>query len=214
MKPIVIFDMDGTLFKTHLILEPALDQTFSWLRDKGLWEGETPIDTYREIMGVPLPVVWQTLCPEHSAQQHEASNQHFQQALIDMIKSGRGELYEEAIETLDELSILYDLHIASNGNLPYLEAIVTTYQLDRFLSTTNSIDRIATGNKSELVASVLHAAGASSGYVVGDRLSDIRAAQDNGLTSIGVRFDFAQEEELAQADHVVESFSELYTLLL
>ena len=214
MKPIVIFDMDGTLFKTHLILEPALDETFAWLRTKGLWKGATPIDTYREIMGVPLPVVWQTLCPEHSAQQHEASNQHFQQALIDMIVTGRGALYEEAIETLGELSILYDLHIASNGNLPYLEAIVSTYQLDRFLSTTNSIDRIASGNKSELVASVVHAAGSSSGYVVGDRLSDIRAAQDNGLTSIGVRFDFAQEEELAQADHVVESFSELYTLLL
>jgi len=43
---------------------------------------------------------------------------------------------------------------------------------------------------------------------------NIRAAQDNGLTSIGVRFDFAQEKELAQADHVVESFSELHTLLL
>ena len=36
------------------------------------------------------------------------------------------------------------------------------------------------------------------GYVVGDRSSDITAAKDNELISVGVNFDFAQEEELKQ----------------
>ena len=51
MNKAFIFDMDGTLFQTNLILEPALDATFDVLRTNGLWQGETPIEKYREIMG-------------------------------------------------------------------------------------------------------------------------------------------------------------------
>lgn len=43
MTKAFIFDMDGTLFQTNLILEPALDATFDVLRTKGLWQGETPL---------------------------------------------------------------------------------------------------------------------------------------------------------------------------
>ena len=45
--------------------------------------------------------------------------------------------------------------------------------------------------------------------VVGDRLSDINAAKDNGLIAIGCNFDFAQEDELAQADIVIDDLLEL-----
>lgn len=49
--------------------------------------------------------------------------------------------------------------------------------------------------------------------VVGDRLSDINAAKDNGLIAIGCNFDFAQEDELAQADIVIEDLLELKGIL-
>lgn len=48
MNKAFIFDMDGTLFQTNLILEPALDATFDVLRTNGLWQGETPIEKYRD----------------------------------------------------------------------------------------------------------------------------------------------------------------------
>ena len=38
MNKAFIFDMDGTLFQTNLILEPALDATFDVLRTNGLWQ--------------------------------------------------------------------------------------------------------------------------------------------------------------------------------
>ncbi len=62
----IIFDMDGTLFQTDEILELSLDEAFSRLRSLNKWDKETPIDKYREIMGVPLPKVWETLLPNHS----------------------------------------------------------------------------------------------------------------------------------------------------
>nr|WP_254856025.1 HAD hydrolase-like protein [Bacillus anthracis] len=49
--------------------------------------------------------------------------------------------------------------------------------------------------------------------VVGDRLSDINAAKDNGLIAIGCNFDFAQEDELAQADIVIDDLLELKEIL-
>lgn len=214
MTTAIIFDMDGTLFQTDLILEPALEATFNKLRQKNLWHEDTPIDKYREIMGVPLPVVWETLCPEHTVEVRNHSNLIFHKELIHQIKLGKGALYEGVEDTLAFLSQKYPLYIASNGQTPYLQAIVEKYQLHRFINNVYSIDLIPFGNKSELVQFVKNENEIEHGYVVGDRSSDIKAALDNDLTSIGVRFDFAQEEELKQANYVINQFNELLNRVL
>lgn len=206
MDTAIIFDMDGTLFQTNLILEPALEATFEKLRNKGLWSGETPIDTYREIMGVPLPVVWETLCPDHSDAVREESNQLFQKALIEQIKNDRGALYDGVEFTLAELAKEFSMYIASNGQTAYLEAIMEHYHLSRWIKDTYSIDLVESGDKSQLVSLVMKKNGIRQGYVVGDRSSDIKAASDNNLLSIGVRFDFSQEDELIHADYIVDNF--------
>lgn len=213
MKSAIIFDMDGTLFQTNLILEPALEATFDVLRGQRLWEGDTPIDKYQEIMGATLPEVWQTLCPNHSEEIRERSNALFHEQLIQLIKGQKGALYQQAEETLEQLSSKYRLYIASNGQMEYLKAIVEVYNLNRFIENTYSIERIESRNKSELVHLVKTENDIKSGFVVGDRASDIRAAKDNDLTSIGVRFDFSQESELNKADYVVDSLSELSSIV-
>lgn len=214
MNKAFIFDMDGTLFQTNLILEPALDATFDVLRSKGLWQGETPIEKYREIMGVPLPVVWETLCPMHSIEIREESNVLFHEKLIEQIRSRKGALYPHAEQVLAALSENYPIYIASNGQVDYLQAIVETYQLGRFIKGTYSIQSIASGHKSDLVKKVIIENGVQDGAVVGDRSSDIQAAHDNQLLSIGVRFDFAQDNELAKADIVIEDLAALLNITL
>ncbi|MGM9949736.1 MAG: HAD-IA family hydrolase, partial [Lysinibacillus sp.] len=213
MKTAIIFDMDGTLFQTNLILEPALEATFDVLREEKLWEGAAPIDKYREIMGATLPEVWRTLCPNHPEETRERSNALFHEHLIQLIKGDKGALYEQVEQTLEQLSSKYPLYIASNGQVEYLKAIVEVYRLERFIENTYSIELIDSRNKSELVQLVKAENDITGGFVVGDRASDIRAAKDNGLTSIGVRFDFSQESELKQADYVVESFAELLAIV-
>lgn len=214
MTKAIIFDMDGTLFQTNLILEPALAATFDVLRDKGLWQGDTPIEKYREIMGVPLPVVWETLCPMHSLAIREESNALFHTKLIEQIRNGKGALYPNAEKTLTALTEHYKLYIASNGQKEYLQAIVETYQLERFIKDTYSIQSISSGHKSDLVRKVIVENAIQQGAVVGDRSSDIQAAHDNQLLSIGVRFDFAQEAELQRADIVIDDLKDLLQVLL
>lgn len=213
MKSAVIFDMDGTLFQTNLILEPALEATFEVLRSQNLWTGDTPIGQYRDIMGATLPEVWQALCPNHSEEVRKKRNALFHKQLIQLIKSGKGALYDQVEETLAQLHGKYHLYIASNGQVEYLKAIVEKYNLERFIEKTYSIERIDSGNKSELVQLVKTENEIKRGFVVGDRASDIKAAKDSGLISIGVRFDFSQENELKHAHYVIESLPEIMSIV-
>ncbi|WP_262175939.1 HAD hydrolase-like protein [Saccharococcus sp. Marseille-Q5394] len=209
-----IFDMDGTLFQTDRILELALNETFEHLRSMDNWNGATPIEKYREIMGVPLPVVWETLMPTHSKEDRELTDGYFLKRLLENIRDGNGALYPGVKELFSYLKKnQFSIYIASNGLIGYLEAIVSYYRLDRWVTETFSIEQIDSMNKSHLVRSIVQKYGITNGAVVGDRLSDINAAKDNGLLAIGCNFDFAKEDELAQADVVIDDLLELKKIL-
>jgi phosphoglycolate phosphatase-like HAD superfamily hydrolase len=214
MSQSLIFDMDGTLFQTDKILELSLEDTFNHLRSLDKWETVTPIDKYREIMGVPLPTVWETLLPNHSVEEREQTDAYFLEKLIGNIKSGKGALYPNVKEVFSYLKEKdCSIYIASNGLTEYLKAVVSYYGLDKWVTETFSIQQIKTLNKSDLVQSIIKKYCITNGAVVGDRLSDINAAKDNGLVSIGCNFDFAREDELSQADMVIDNLKELKTIL-
>ncbi|WP_391201617.1 HAD hydrolase-like protein [Psychrobacillus sp. L4] len=206
----LIFDMDGTLFQTDKILEISLENTFNYLRKSKLWDKETPIEKYREIMGVPLPVVWENLLPNHSMEVRELANEFFHEQLIANIKEGTGALYPHLEEVFSYLkSNNYSIYIASNGQIEYLKAIVDYYYLDQWVTETFSIQEVQTDDKADLVSTILKKYDIREGAVIGDRLSDINAAKKNGLTAIGCRFDFAQEAELSLADLVIDDLQDL-----
>ncbi|UOQ92156.1 HAD hydrolase-like protein [Halobacillus shinanisalinarum] len=209
-----IFDMDGTLFQTNKILELSLQDAFDRLRSMDLWKEETPIQQYREIMGVPLPEVWETLLPDHSNKVREITNDHFHKCLIANIKGGSGELYpnvEKVLRYLKENN--YPIFIASNGLTEYLNTIVDYYQLNNWIVETFSIQNIASQDKADLVGEIVKKYDIDQAAVVGDRLSDFRAAKTNGMLSIGCTFDFAKEEELQQANLTIDNLSELIDIL-
>ena len=214
MSTSIIFDMDGTLFQTDKILELSLDDTFNHLRSLKRWNEATPIDQYREIMGVPLPKVWETLLPHHSIIEREQTDAYFLERLIENIKEGKGALYPHVKETFSYLKDQhFSIYIASNGLTDYLQAIVSYYNLESWVTETFSIQQVDSLHKSELVRSIKEKYAITCGAVVGDRLSDITAAKDNNLVSIGCNFDFAKEDELSQADIVIDDLLELQTIL-
>lgn len=214
MSKSIIFDMDGTLFQTDRILELSLEDTFNYLRALNKWDGETPIDKYREIMGVPLPEVWETLLPDHSIEVREQTDVYFLEKLIENINNGKGALYPNVIEVFSYLKKSnWSIFVASNGLKEYLKAIVSYYHLDNWVTETFSIQQIKSLNKSDLVQDIVKKYDISNAAVVGDRLSDIKAAKDNGLVAIGCNFDFAQQDELAKADFVIDDLIELKEVL-
>lgn len=210
----VIFDMDGTLFQTDTVLEGALNETFEYLKSIQLWSGEIPLALFREIMGAPLPKIWSTLMPNHSDSDRELTNTYFFNQIVSLINSGKGALYPHVEEIFSYLKDQQcSIFIASNGLVEYLQAIVSHYGLDRWITETFSIEQIDSLDKSDLVKVLVEKHQVVKGVVVGDRISDIQAAKKNGLMSIGCRFDFANEAELAMADVVIDNLAELQELI-
>lgn len=97
--------------------------------------------------------------------------------------------------------------------MKYLQAIERYYELDNWITETFSIQQIETQNKADLVQLIVNKYSIEKGAVIGDRLSDINAAKSNGLVAIGCNFDFAQEDELSQADIKINNLLELKTVL-
>lgn len=210
----IIFDMDGTLFQTGKILEQSLEEAFAVLRERGEWQGAAPIDEYRNIMGVPLPAVWEALLPGKSEETKREMDAYFLERLIVNISEGKGELYPDVKGVLAELVAEgYRVFIASNGLVRYLAAIVEYYGLNEWVTETFSIEQASTSDKGELVRIIKEKYGVTEGAVVGDRLSDIRAAKANDLFAVGCRFDFAQEQELKEADAVIDNLADLREVL-
>ncbi|AZU60990.1 HAD hydrolase-like protein [Neobacillus mesonae] len=214
MLPSIIFDMDGTLFQTNKILELSLEDTFNRLRENGFWGQATPIEQYRMIMGVPLRKVWETLLPDHSNEIREQANEFFHERLIGNIKHGNGALYPNAEEVLGNLKAMdCSIFIASNGLIEYLSAIVDFYGLNKWVTETFSIQQINSLDKADLIGMIIKKYNLNNAAVVGDRISDIKAAKQNGLIAIGCNFDFAQEDELSHADIVIGDLIELKTIV-
>ncbi|MEZ0481652.1 HAD family hydrolase [Planococcus sp. SSTMD024] len=210
----IIFDMDGTLFQTGTILEQSLEEAFAVLRERGDWQGAAPIEAYRNIMGVPLPAVWEALLPGKSDETKREMDAYFLERLIANITEGKGVLYPDVTTVFAKLSAEgYRIFIASNGLVRYLAAIVEHFGLDEWVTETFSIEQVDTPDKGELVRMIKEKYGVTEGAVVGDRLSDIRAAKANGLLAVGCRFDFAQEQELKEADLVIDGLMELTAVL-
>ncbi|MRG87174.1 HAD hydrolase-like protein [Salinibacillus xinjiangensis] len=214
MNQTYIFDMDGTLFQTDKILEISLKDTFHYLKSLGKWDSVTPIEKYREIMGVPLPKVWEALLPQHQNEDRELANDYFLNRLIENIREGKGALYPHVREIFRYLrENNCSIYIASNGLIDYLNAIVDYYELDTWVTETFSIEQIQSLDKVDLVQLIVEKYRVREAVVVGDRLSDIKAAKQNGLTAVGCNFDFAREEELVEADIVIDDLRELKGIL-
>lgn len=89
----------------------------------------------------------------------------------------------------------------------------TLFQTEKILelSLDDTFDYLRLLNKWD-TEKIIKKYGSTNTAVVGDRLSDINAAKDNGLVSIGCNFDFAREDELSQADIVIDDLIELKTI--
>lgn len=214
MKKSIIFDMDGTLFQTEMILEESLNQTLIELDRLEINYIANPVDKYKELMGVPLDEVWKNLLLQSSEENVTNANQIFQKALITCIKSDKGMLYDYVEEALEHIVARnYDIFIASNGDVDYLNAIYEKYQFKKYIKNVYSINEIETSSKTDLVQHVIKEENTNPKFIVGDRLSDFMAGKENHIEVIGCKFYFSKDEELMEADYVVNSLKELKSII-
>lgn len=213
----LIFDLDGTLFKTESLIIPAYHAVFEQLRAEHLYEGDTPpVERMLETLGLLLEDIWENVLPGISPQLMQRANEllwHFQKQGLE---NGSGELYEDVKTTLEQLHASgFRLFVASNGLQPYIEGVMTYKGLAPLFTGLYSAGGYQTASKVDLVKILLQQHGITNAWMIGDRSSDVEAGKRNGLYVIGCQYaGFGQAEELQGADHIIHSFAELTDLLL
>jgi phosphoglycolate phosphatase len=206
MSKLIIFDMDGTLFRTETVdlvaINKALERNgFARLSDEEILDliGITMEEACKIVLGeVEKSVVGQ-----------------FTEDVIRFEKeeiAACGQLYPGVSEMLEGLKEKgYTLCICSNGDDEYIHAIVDKFDFKKYFAEIWYSHEGIT--KSQAVGILKQKFEADTFVMVGDRSSDIEAARANGGTSIGVAYGFGQEEPYA-ADFTVWSIRELYEKLL
>lgn len=211
----MIFDMDGTLFKTETLLIPAYHQLFDRLREEKMYEGETPPEELMlSCLGMLLEDIWKKVIPDCSEAVHRRADELLLELELSGLKEYSTELYPEVKETLEQLSRRgVRLFVASNGLEHYVKGVAESHLISPLFEGMYSAGEHQTASKVDLVRLLLDNHGVSRAWMVGDRSSDVEAGKKNGQTVIGCAYaGFGNGQELAGSDVLITSFNELVTL--
>ncbi|WP_281890959.1 HAD family hydrolase [Paenibacillus sp. YYML68] len=218
MPEAMIFDVDGTLFRTETLLLPAYHAAFEQLRAEGLFRGETPPERYIiGSLGMLLEHIWEQVLPEYGRDVHRRADELLLKLQLEGLRRGEGELYEGVAETLRALKERgIRLFTASNGLEAYVKGVIGYQGLEPLFEPEGlySAGQHRTRSKVDLVRLLLDRFGIQEAWMVGDRSSDVEAGRGNGLFVVGCDYaGFRKQGELAGADVRIQSFSELLDVL-
>jgi len=204
---LLIFDLDGTLFRAETVTTPAVQRTF---QAHGLPVPSAPdIHAY---FGKALQEYhdWLcSLCPPHLAAALVAGVDRLELELV----SEAGELYPDVRETLAELAASgHPMALCSNGPQDYCERVLSAHGLSPFFAAVR-YRRAPQDTKPRMARELLGQFAPRTACVIGDRRDDIEAAHQNGLVAIASRYGYGSEAELAAADAALRAFADLPSLL-
>ena len=205
--PLLVFDLDGTLFKTESVTIPAVTATFQR-------HGLTPPED-RAIMaffGRPWADFHEWLRGRGGDDVAATMGREIDRLEMALI-SEVGEWYPGAREAIRELRGWAEhMVICSNGTPEYVRCVLEVHAVGRLFDAVRW--RLSQADtKSLMVGEILKRWDGRPAVVIGDREDDIRAAHDNGLMGVGASYGYGVAGELAEADALASSASELPSVL-
>ena len=205
MIKLIIFDMDGTLFKTESVDVKAFN-------DALVQVGQAPKSREDILSHVGKP--FDQLCTDILGSDDEKLRKEFVEHVskneakeIDAL----GELYDGVDEMLNHLKKqMYTLCICTNGNREYVELISEKFNFNVVFSDILFSKKNRT--KAQAVLELKNKYKAETFVVVGDRIHDFDAAKQHGGISIGVSYGYGGEE-VREADYAADSAAEVQSII-
>ncbi len=206
----LIFDYDGTLNNCLKTYRPAFDKAYAWLVENGYAEPKQYSD--KEIsywLGFTGVEMWAKFQPQLPFEIREFCRNMISEESNAQITNGNAELFPGAEKVLAQLK--NDGHILiflSNCRKQYLQNHNQTFGLDRYFDVFYCSEEFGNIPKFEIFRKFKDRHKGKY-IVIGDRFHDIETAVKNGLKSIGCAYGYGSEEELSQADIIINDVTEI-----
>ncbi len=202
-KPAVIFDLDGTIFKTREVVLPAVKDALS---DVGLSPAED--EKIISLLGEKTDEFCRQLAgddDEETLSQFIERLGHYEAIYI----REYGELYPRTKEILQYLRDQgYIIAMCSNGSEEYVEYVLHTMDIRSFFDSISSGQNHL--SKGVMIEEILQQLGAEEGVMIGDSPHDIQGAKEAGIPSIGVLYGYG---DVSEATYKVRSLMEIKGVL-
>jgi len=215
VQALIAFDLDGVLYSSEPFLGAAYREAIATVNAQR--PGTFPrVPETREILnhvGWPLPVILARLFPTSDPAALQLLSSETQRVICASVARREGILFPSVAVTLAQLQRAgHALAVASNGRRVYVETVLATYDIARYFVTLLCVDGSGPLRcKADILRAYMQREQRSPQQLimVGDRASDVEAAQGVGCRFVGCDYGHGYRDEIAGFGPMVASFDEL-----
>ena len=214
MKPLLIFDYDGTIHDTIRIYEPAFREVYKEITDKGYCVFEDiPIQRIKGWLGMNSKEMWNDFMPQLSEKIKEESGTKIGKLMVRQIEEHKAHWYEGAKEVLTQLKKEgYPMVILSNCKIAYKNANWEEFSMDQWFLEFYDCETYEFAPKTKIIQHIKEKYQMES-VVIGDRDSDLACARSSNSLFIGCEYGFGKENELDKADLLARNIKKIPDLV-
>ena len=215
MKPTLVFDYDGTIHNTMKVYEPAIREVCSWLLANGYATEANPSSSQiAGWLGMNAREMWADFMPELDPIIKLQAEKIVGDHMLGRVRAHEAEWYQGVEQVLHTLkSRGYRMVILSNSKFITGQTHFEEFGMGRWFEKWYDCESFGWAPKTEIIKSV-QADYPGELIVIGDRSSDMDAAKAIGAKFIGCLYGFGSEDELNQADCLINSPDELLDLIV
>jgi phosphoglycolate phosphatase len=198
--PLMIFDMDGTLYPALDVILRSVHSTLDALKLPDVSDS-----LILPLIGEAYSVFVPAIAPDYK--DYDEFERVYHSIEVKAINE-QGVLYDGIVEMLDELRQMgCAVVLCSNGTVGYMEMSATE------LGIRDKFDLLLSGgdysSKADAVAEIMRRFPRPITVMTGDRHHDVTAGNRNGAVSVGAMYGYGSERELAPAQFKINSPREL-----
>ena len=205
MKPVLVFDYDGTLHETMRVYKPGIEGAVKWLRcEQGIDVCMPSDQRIKSWLGMNTADMWEDFMPGLPASLKHEAGRLVGEIMLEEIRAGHGRWYPGVTQKLDALKQEgYTMVVLSNCERDYADLNWKVFGMNRWFDAFYDCASYGYIPKEEIMKLVAadyeEKKGAQkTGFVViGDRGSDFAAAQSVGAPFIWCAYGYGTREEFA-----------------
>lgn len=202
----IIFDLDGTLFKTDTVFIDAIHHTC-------ISRGMEPIDKERllKLIGKPSSTICRELFGETLSHDEVQCIRDELRTYEDKLIAKSAQLYRGVKTMLSNLKNEgYTLGICTNGSREYMNKILSHFNIEEYFQIKKSRDEGL--EKFQIIKQILDENASCSAIIVGDTSIDFDAADVARCLSVGVSYGYGGDD-YKNSDFIADNPSDIYRII-